>query len=191
VLQQIQRINYRSREISIPGNPLAPFQTARRCQRGPDRHHTKRGERRATHSVKALGIAILRRVAASIASVPGQLRPGDIRRSRGPMRSCRNRKHHFKRAAAGASKRCSDPFERAHHAWERAATSGTAGSSRAPGNPRRTFGGLTGPLTLLPLGRLRPTYVWLRGLVERPPRSSGSSQCPLALTTDFFRGSAV
>jgi hypothetical protein len=135
-----------------PENPFAPFQIARRCQRGPDRHHTKRGERRSAHSVKALGIAILRRVAAAIASVPGQLRPGDIRRSGGPMRSCRNRKHHFERPAARASRRGSDPFERARHAWERAAASGTAGASCAPGNPRRTFGGLTGPLTLLWLG---------------------------------------
>ena len=130
------------------GNLFATLPTARRCRRGPDRRHTERGERRAAHSVPAIGIAILRRVAAPIASVPGQFRPGNIRHSSGPMRSCCNREHHSERPAVRTSRRCSDTFERA-------ATSGITGSPSASGNPRRAVESLrlAGLSRLLPPGR--------------------------------------
>src|SRR5262249_48842741 len=148
IFHGIPRIIYRGRQISMLGNLFATLPTARRCRRGPDRRHTERGERRAAHSVPAIGIAILRRVAAPIASVPGQFRPGNIRHSGGPMRSCCNREHHSERPAVRTSRRCSDTFERA-------ATSGITGSPSASGNPRRAVESLrlAGLSRLLPPGR--------------------------------------
>jgi hypothetical protein len=93
------------------GNTFGPLPTARRCRRGPDRRHTMRGERRSARSVPAIGIAILRRAATPVASVSGQLRPSNIRHSRGPMRSRHNRQHYSERPAIRTSRRCSDSFE--------------------------------------------------------------------------------
>ena len=111
IFHGIPRIIYRGRQISMLGNLFATLPTARRCRRGPDRRYAMRGERRAARSVPAIGIAILRRAATPVASVSGQLRPSNIRHSRGPMRSRHNRQHYSERPAIRTSRRCSDSFE--------------------------------------------------------------------------------
>ena len=136
----------RAQEL-VSWKSLGPLPPARRCRRGPDRRHAMRGERRAARSVPAIGITILRRAAAPIASVPGQFRPGNIRRSRGPMRSRRNRQHHSERSSSRTSGCCSDAFELAQ-------TSRVAGSPTASSHPRRAFENLAGSSRLLPLGLL-------------------------------------
>ena len=149
----------KQRWISRLENFFGPLSTTRRCRRGADRRHTMRGQRRAACSLPAIGIAVLRRAAAPIASVPGQFRPGNIRRSRGPVRSRRNRQHHAERPAVRTSGRCNDAFELAQ-------TSRVAGSPSASSNPRRAFENLAGSSRLLPLG--------LFGLFGCTPWSAGT-----------------
>ena len=127
------------------GKALGPLSTATRCRRGANRRHAMHRERRAARSLPATGIPVLRRAAAPIASVPGQFRPGDIRRSRGPMRSRRNRQHHSERSSSRTSGCCSDAFELAQ-------TSRVGGSPSASSHPRRAFENLAGSSRLLPLG---------------------------------------
>jgi len=132
------RITYKDRRSLAAGNLFGPLSTARRCRRGPDRRHAMRGERRASCSVPAAGIAILRRAVAPAAPLFGRFRPGNTRQGCGPMRSGHNRKRQCERPTARISKRYSDPFERVR-------TSGIAGSPSAPGDPRRTFESLIQP----------------------------------------------